>query len=272
MESLVSIAANFSPQYILNLGQLDILSRFDSFGDIPGHGEIFLGRKILWTLKSNLVLFWMSFAVLYKIYTRGKWSEMPMDVIRQLSVTFPDCSESSVLDAATVVTATSYSFTTGEKQHGSLVTFFVEQYEKVLFRGVYFVCKFLSSDNYLEFQNLRAEGRRFGGKIFSVSLVSLNRISSQILFWTSQFFSLSINIFSISTFRQIFSLCNASSWVCQLVVPVLLLRTASIPSHQYFQDSKFMTCFTFSEYFAIMFFFLYFISFPKGLTKPVPEE
>ena len=107
---------------------------------------------------------------------------------------------------------------------------------------------------------------------YFVSLVSLNRISSHILFWTSQFFSLSINIFSISTFRQIFSLCNASSWVCQLVVPVLLLRTASIPSHQYFQDSKFMTCFTFSEYFAIMFFFLYFISFPKGLTKPVPEE
>ena len=136
-----------------------------------------------------------------------------MDIIRQLSVTFPDCSESSVLDAATVVTATSYNFPTGEKQHGSLVTFFVEQYEKVLFRGVYFVCKFLSSDNYLEFQNLRAEGRRFGGKIFSVSLVSLNRISSHILFWTSQFFSLSINIFSISKFCQIFSLCNGfASW------------------------------------------------------------
>ena len=99
MESLGSNAVNFSPQYILNLGQLDILSRFDSFGDIPGHGEIFLDRKILWTLKSNLVLFWMSFAVLYKIYTSGKWSGMPMDVIRQLSVTFPDCSESSVLDA-----------------------------------------------------------------------------------------------------------------------------------------------------------------------------
>ena len=108
MESLGSNAVNFSPQYILNLGQLDILSRFDSFGDIPGHGEIFLGRKILWTLKSNLVLFWMSFAVLYKICTSGKWSGMPMDVIRQLSVTFPDCSESSVLDAITVVTFSSY--------------------------------------------------------------------------------------------------------------------------------------------------------------------
>ena len=207
MESLVSNAANFSPQYILNLGQLDILSRFDSFGDIPGHGEIFLDRKILWSLKTNLVLFWMSFVVLYKMYPKGKWSEMPMDVIRQLSVTFPDCSESSVLDAATVVTAMSYNFPTGEKQHGLLITFFVEQYEKILFRGVYFVCNFLSSDNYFEFQNLQAEERRFGGKIFSVSLMSLNRISSH-LFWTSQF-SLSINT-SASTFHQIISLCNAS--------------------------------------------------------------
>ena len=207
MESLGSNAVNFSPQYILNLGQLDILSRFDSFGDIPGHGEIFLDRKILWSLKTNLVLFWMSFVVLYKMYPKGKWSEMPMDVIRQLSVTFPDCSESSVLDAATVVTAMSYNFPTGEKQHGLLITFFVEQYEKILFRGVYFVCNFLSSDNYFEFQNLQAEERRFVGKIFSVSLMSLNRISSH-LFWTSQF-SLSINT-SASTFHQIISLSNAS--------------------------------------------------------------
>ena len=114
MERLISNAAKFSPQHIFNLGQLDILSRFDSFGDIPGHGEIFLDRKILWSLKTNLVLFWMIFVVLYKMYPKGKWSEMPMDVIRQLSVTFPDCSESSVLDAATVVTAMSYNFPTAK--------------------------------------------------------------------------------------------------------------------------------------------------------------
>ena len=143
----VSNAANFSPQYIFNLGQLDILSRFDSFGDIPRHGEILLGRKILWTLKSNLVLFWMSFAVLYKIYTSGKWSGMPMDVIRQLSVTFLDCYESSVLDAATVVTAMCYNFPTGKKQHGLLVRSFVEQYKRFLFRGVYLVLQFLIADN-----------------------------------------------------------------------------------------------------------------------------
>ena len=193
MERLISNAAKFSPQHIFNLGQLDILSRFDSFGDIPGHGEIFLDRKILWSLKTNLVLFWMSFVVLYKMYPKGKWSEMPMDVIRQLSVTFPDCSESSVLDAITVVTVTSYNFPAGVKQHGSLVRFFVDQYEEILFRGVYFVFSFSYQIIIQEFQILRAEERTFGGKIFSVSLVSLNRISSNNFLDFSVFFSRSLN-------------------------------------------------------------------------------
>ena len=98
MESLDGHAVKFSLKHILNLGQYDILSRCDSFGEIPGQGEIFfLDRKILWTLKSNLVLFFeMSFAALYEIYFRGLWSEMPMDVFRQLSVTFPDCFVSGV--------------------------------------------------------------------------------------------------------------------------------------------------------------------------------
>jgi len=193
MERLISNAAKFSTQHIFNLGQLDILSRFDSFGDIPGHGEIFLDRKILWSLKTNLVLFWMSFVVLYKMYPKGKWSEMPMDVIRQLSVTFPDCSESSVLDAITVVTVMSYNFPAGVKQHGSLVRFFVEQYEEILFRGVYFVLSFSYQIIIQEFQFLRAEERTFGGKIFSVSLVSLNRISSNNFLDISVFFSRSLN-------------------------------------------------------------------------------
>ena len=98
----------FSLKHILSLGQYDILSRCDSFGDIPGHGEIFfLDRKILWTLKFNLVLFLgLSFAALYKIYFRGTWSES-MDKFKQLLVTFPDCFVSSVLGAVSVVTFTS---------------------------------------------------------------------------------------------------------------------------------------------------------------------
>ena len=144
MESLDGHAVKFSLKHILNLGQYDILSRCDSFGDIPGHGEIFfLDRKILWTLKSNLVLFLgMSFAALYKIYFRGTWSEMPMDEFRQLSVTFPDCFVSSVLGAVSVVTFTSYNFSTGGKQHGSLFRSFIERYMKISFSGVFFVFSF----------------------------------------------------------------------------------------------------------------------------------
>ena len=106
MERLISNAAKFSPQHIFNLGQLDILSRFDSFGDIPGHGEIFLDRKILWSLKTNLVLFGMSFIVLYikcilKVNgQRCQWT------FRQLSVTFPDCSESIFQQPKTIIFAT----------------------------------------------------------------------------------------------------------------------------------------------------------------------
>ena len=240
MESLGSNAVNFSPQYILNLGQLDILSRFDSFGDIPGHGEIFLDRKILWSLKTNLVLFWMSFVVLYKMYPRGKWSEMPMDVIRQLSVTFPDCSESSVLDAITVVTFSSYNFPTGEKQHGSLFRSFVEQYEKILFREVYLVLQFLLADNYnLEFQNLRAVERMFDGKIFFVSLVSLNRISSHIFSGLLSFF---LSLYQHQNFIKLFRTVLLVLWICQCGMVAVLLRTLSFSTNQ-FQDSRFMTCF-----------------------------
>ena len=145
-------AVKFSLKHILNLGQYDILSRCDSFGDIPGHGVIciYLDLLVLWTLKSSLVLVsGTRFADHKKEPIEGfKWSGMPMDVIRQLSVTFPDCSESSVLDAATVVTAMSYNFPTGEKQHGLLVRSFVEQYKKILFRGVYLVLQFLIAENY----------------------------------------------------------------------------------------------------------------------------
>ena len=146
----------------------------------------------------------MSFVVLYKMYPKGKWSEMPMDVIRQLSVTFPDCSESSVLDAITVVTVTSYNFPAGVKQHDSLVRFFVDQYEEILFCGVYFVFSFSYQIIIQEFQILRAEERTFGGKIYSVSLVSLNRISPNNFLDFSVFFSRSLNQ------HQPFSLCTAS--------------------------------------------------------------
>ena len=109
-------SVKFPLQYIFNFGQYGIGSRYDSFGDIPGHGAtvIYLDRKVLWTMKSSLVLFGANFTVRYWIRIKV-WSGTPMDKSRQLSVTFPDWFASSVLGAIAVVTL-SYNFPTGEKQ------------------------------------------------------------------------------------------------------------------------------------------------------------
>ena len=113
-----------------------------------------------------------------------------------------------MLDAITVVPVMSYNFPADVKQHGSLVRFFVDQYEEILFRGVYFVFSFSYQIIIQEFQILRAEERTFGGKIFSVTLVSLNRISSNNFLDFSVFFSHSLN--QHQNFHQQFSLCTAS--------------------------------------------------------------
>jgi len=109
-------SVKFPLQYIFNFGQYGIFSRYDSFGDIPGHGAtvIYLDRKVLWTMKSSLVLFGANFTVRYWIRIKV-WSGTPMDKSRQLSVTFPDWFASSVLGAIAVVTV-SYNFPAGEKQ------------------------------------------------------------------------------------------------------------------------------------------------------------
>jgi len=139
----------------------------------------------------------MSFAVLYKIYTSGKWSGMPMDVIRQLSVTFPDCSESSVLDAVTVVTLMSYNFPTGEKQHGLLVRSFVEQYKKIYFRGVYLVLQFLIADNISRVSKVYELKNVLSTAKYSLFLLSRSTEFRHIFFLDfSVFFSISIRISS----------------------------------------------------------------------------
>jgi len=170
-----------------------------------------------------------------------------MDVIRQLSVTFPDCSESSVLDAITVVTLLSYNFPTGEKQHGSLVRSFVEQYKKILFHEVYLVLQFLLADIYnLEFQKFtscRTYVRR--QNIFCFSCLAQHIFSGLLSFS----FSLHQHQNFIKLFRTVLLVCGFAS-----VVSALLLRTLSFPTNQS-QDSRFMTCF--------MFLFFFFFSFPK---------
>ena len=83
-------SVKFSFQYTFNFRQYGILSRYDSFGDIPGHEAPFkLDRQVLWTLKSFLVVYGASFTVFYWIHIKV-WSGTLMDKIRQLSVTFPE--------------------------------------------------------------------------------------------------------------------------------------------------------------------------------------
>ena len=110
-------------------------------------------------LKSNLVLFFgMSFIALYIVYRRGKWSEMPKDKNRRLSVTFPDCFVSSVLGTVSVVTILSYNFSTGKKQRGSLLKSFVEQHMKMSSQEVFFAYSFQLSDIFnLEIQIYKLE-------------------------------------------------------------------------------------------------------------------
>ena len=109
-------SGKFPLQYIFNFGQYGIFSRYYSFGDIPRHGAtvIYLDRKVLWTMKSSLVLFGANFTVRYWIRIKV-WLETPMEKRRQLPVTFPDWFASSVLGTIPVV-AMSYNFPTGEKQ------------------------------------------------------------------------------------------------------------------------------------------------------------
>ena len=97
----------------------------------------------------------------------------------------------------------------------------------------------------------------FGGKIFFVSLVSLNRISSHIFSGLLSFsFSLHQHQNFIKLFRTVLLVCGFAS-----VVSALLLRTLSFPTNQS-QDSRFMTCFTFQNMFSFLFF-----SFPKKVKQ-----
>ena len=117
MESLDDDAVKFSLKHILNLGQYDILSRCDSFGDIPGHGVIciYLDLLVLWTLKSSVVLVsGTSFVDHKKEPIEGfKWSGMPMGETIQFVP--------SMLDAGYTVVAVSYKFSTRENHFMRLI-------------------------------------------------------------------------------------------------------------------------------------------------------
>ena len=68
----------------------------------------------------------------------------------------PDCFVSSLLGAVSVVTFTSYNFSTGGKQHGSLFSSYIEHCMKISFSGDFFVFSFQLSDNsHQVFRNLQ---------------------------------------------------------------------------------------------------------------------
>ena len=63
---------------------------------------------------------------------------MPMDEFRQLLVTFPDSFVSSVLGAVSVLTFSSYNFSTGRFRSFIII----ERYMKISFSGVLFVFRY----------------------------------------------------------------------------------------------------------------------------------
>ena len=184
MQNLInSLIEKFSNQHIFNLGQYDIFSRLDSFGDIPGHGIIlFLDLRILWAISPSS--FWSLEWVLLVVI--GSYVDFPGQRCqwvqnKLLSVIFPDSLIPSVLGTSKVVTL-SYNFPAGEHQFDTFIKNFFMQEEKT--------SKWLSdcfrpfrTSFQLEFLDLglRLHGANDGFQ-FSSSLrsaVSFNKISMQ---------------------------------------------------------------------------------------------
>ena len=109
-----------------------------------------------------------------------------MDIIRHISVTFPDCSESSVLDAAIVVTAMSYNFSVE-------FTLFAIFYRQII----------ISSFKIYELKNVGS-----AAKYFLFLLCRSTEFVASFLDFSVFFFSLYQHI-SIN-FSSNYSLCNAS--------------------------------------------------------------
>ena len=102
-----SWSVNFSnPPTHINFDHPEYLGQSDSCGDIPGHGVFsFLDLRVLWTLKSSLVLIFGMRLVDRKIQQQR--SEKPMGNTIQFVP--------SLLGAVISVVAMSYNFLTREK-------------------------------------------------------------------------------------------------------------------------------------------------------------
>ena len=104
-----SQSAKFSnPRTYINFDHHEYLGQSDSYGDIPGHGVFFpfLDLRVLWTLKSFLVLIFRMSSVDRKT-NQQQWSEKPMGNTIQFVP--------SLLSAVYSVVVASYNFLTCEK-------------------------------------------------------------------------------------------------------------------------------------------------------------
>ena len=104
-----SQSAKFSnPRSYINFDHHEYLGQSDSYGDIPVHGVFFpfLDLRVLWTLKSFLVLIFRMSSVDRKT-NQQQWSEKPMGNTIQFVP--------SLLSAVYSVVVASYNFLTCEK-------------------------------------------------------------------------------------------------------------------------------------------------------------
>ena len=142
---------------------------------------------------------------------------------------------SSVLGAVSVVTFTSYNFSTGEKRHGSLFRSFIERYMKISFGGVFFVFSFQLSDNsHQVFRNLRAGERTLDGEIFFQNFLDRTAADFYQIFYGFHLYILFLLIFRIQFQSHSFATQHwsvgfpvmwsvfplQSSLLCQLIFPL----------------------------------------------------
>ena len=186
-----------------------------------------------------------------------------MDEFRQLSVTFPDCFVSSVLGTVSVVTFTSYNFSTGGKQHGSLFRSFIERYMKISFSGVFFVFSFNHQIIQVKcFGIYKLESVRSMVKFFQNFLdrtADFYQIFSMVFIYIFSFFS----TFSFK-FSHISLQHNTGRWGFQLCGQSSRCSPSFASKHfSQIQDS-WHDLVLFSELFHACFFFSFFLtSFPK---------
>ena len=155
--------ANFSnPPTNINFDHPEYLGQPDSYGDIPGHGVFsFLDLRVLWTLKSSLVLIFGMRLVDRKIQQQR--SEKPMGNTIQFVP--------SLLGAVISVVAMSYNLLTREKHSIRFIETLRnyqqrKPHQKDLQNGTVFICRF-------NFRQHCGHSRcyiHFGGRFFCLSL------------------------------------------------------------------------------------------------------